>query len=130
MISLTDIMKGKPVDYFPNELHKFHDEILNRVSLNDKSLSNVMFNVSLYTKVPEKDIRSKTRKKEFVYARHLYAFLAVIMTKSTLQEIANFLYKGYHHASVLYARRMIDNLMFSDISVKKDVEQLKINLKK
>jgi len=129
MISITDIMKGKPVDYFPDALHKFHDGILSRVLLVDNALSTIMFHVSLLTGIPENEIRSKTRKKEIIYARYLFAYIAVTRTRVTLEGIANYIYEGYDHATVMYARSKIEGFLSYDKKVQGDVEYLKKKIK-
>lgn len=122
-------MRGKPVDYFPDELHKLQDAVVNRISVKTNDLATIMFKISLYTKVSESNIHSKIRKREYVYARHLYSYFASLLTRIRLEDIGSFVYEGYDHASVLHGRKAINNLLSYDENVQKDVAQLKKLLK-
>ena len=48
-----------------------------------------------------------------------------MITSETLKKIAESVYKGYGHASVLYARKSIKNRLFYDKIVQKDIDELK-----
>jgi chromosomal replication initiator protein len=130
MIKLTDFMKGRPIDYFPIKLHALQDEALKKVSLERLLLSEIMFVVSFHTGIPEEDIKRRTRKKEIVYARQLFSYFANMMTKKALADIAFEVYPSYDHCSVIHSIKTINNLIFSDPKVRKDVGILKYKLMK
>lgn len=130
-LKLTEVMKGKQeIDYFPDHIHKLQDKLLKPLENKGLTPEDVMTAVSLYTCISEEDIRSKWRKREIVYPRHLYCYLSDEMTNAYLGVIAEYVHILYKHSSVLHGIRTIRNLMTYDKKVIKDVAEIKQMLTK
>lgn len=55
--------------------------------------------------------KSKTRKRESVLARHIVCYILGKYTRLTLQEIGDRIRPDYDHATVMHAKRAIQNLI-------------------
>ncbi|HRE40336.1 MAG TPA: chromosomal replication initiator protein DnaA [Ignavibacteria bacterium] len=84
------------------------------------TLENILDTVSDYYNIQKRDILSKKRVKEIVFARHIAMFLAKELTDMTLSLIGSF-FNGKDHATVVYAVKTIDALQKNN---KKITEQL------
>ena len=67
----------------------------------------------------------KTRKKEYVYARHLYGYFCRIFTNESYSSIAMFIKKD--HATIIHSNRTINNWIDTDKNVESLCKLLKAN---
>ena len=65
-------------------------------------------------------VKSASRKREFVRARQIYCLLAYNPELNTLKEVAEQISKKYDHATVLHSIKKIEN----ECEVYKDVQQM------
>jgi chromosomal replication initiation ATPase DnaA len=68
-------------------------------------LKRILKAVSEVTLVSEKDIISKNRLQEMVFARHLYFYFACEKTRHSLKSIGTFINR--HHATVIHGNNKI-----------------------
>lgn len=69
----------------------------------------------------------KTRLKEFVYARQLYAYFCKEYTNENLTNMGKFIHKD--HATMIYSIKEIKNFYEVDKEVKNDVDRINTILK-
>lgn len=69
------------------------------------------------------DIKSKSHKKEFSKAKHVYMYLARKYTDYTLKDIAKFL-GGMDHSSINYGINNVEKLLKTDKKMAKDIENI------
>lgn len=91
------------------------------------SLESVAKTVSTYFKVPLADLKSKSRNKDIVKARHIAWYLSKKIVDSTYKEIASF-YGGRDHSSVIHGVNKISELLKLDSKISKDLIYLENNL--
>lgn len=65
-------------------------------------------------------LESKSRKREFVYARQACMYLICKYTTLTLQRVG-FLFNNKDHATVLHGKRTIENLIDSSKKIKNEI---------
>ena len=82
------------------------------------------FNISL------ESIKSKTRKKEIVIARHVAMYLAKQYTNHSLKSIGNYC-GGRDHSTVLHAIQAVNDMLATEHHFKISVEEImrKVKLK-
>jgi chromosomal replication initiation ATPase DnaA len=73
---------------------------------NPRSLDKLMNVVCNYCEVTVELVASETRKREVVFARHLFFFLATHITSHTLGEIGDHI-GGRDHTTVIHGRNKI-----------------------
>jgi len=78
--------------------------------------------VSLYYDIPVETMKKKTRKQEVVFARQLSFYLGKQYTKLSLYSLGKFFDKD--HATVLHGIKMIENFMFSDRTIRLEIQEL------
>lgn len=69
----------------------------------------------------------KTRLKDFVYARQLYAYFCKEYTDESLTNMGKFIYKD--HATMIYSIKEIKNFYEVDKEVRNDVDRINTILK-
>ena len=77
------------------------------------TMGKLLHIIAEYCNESEANIKSKSRKKEYVYPRHLWCYLSELIwgQQYTLKDYATFINIG-DHASVLHARKSIKNFIF------------------
>jgi chromosomal replication initiator protein len=80
-----------------------------------------------YFKIPEESLKEKTRKREIAQARHLAMYFSKNYTKNSLAYIGNQIGKK-DHSTVLYACRVVTNLLATDRKFKMQVEEIQQKL--
>lgn len=101
---------------------KYRDK--SRVPGRKIELNDIMRHVSEHTGIIEERIRNKGRKQNVVYARHLYSFLALTLTKEREKSIASFISPGYRHSNVIHSSTTMTNLYHMYRHVRHDVDIL------
>lgn len=84
---------------------------------------NIIHLVAETLRIPEQQIKGKSRKQEFVFARHLSMYLISKYTEESLSNIGNLL-GGRSHATVIHGCKTIKD----SISVNKETSELVGNL--
>jgi chromosomal replication initiator protein len=79
---------------------------------NNPAISSIVNSVVNVTGIEFIKIQSVTRKREILYARHLFCYFARKRTKLSLQEIGNILNRD--HATVLHSVRTVKDLLTYD----------------
>jgi len=100
------------------------DEHISNAIYGNTSLEHVFKTVSIETGVSEKEMKSKSRKRERVFARQLYCYCSIRLVKGelgnvSLANIGSVVDKD--HATVLHARKTIDNLMDTNKAIRNKV---------
>jgi len=72
-------------------------------------------------------LRSKTRKKYVVEARHVAMYLSTELTKSTLKTIG-LQFGGRDHATVIHARETVNEKIKNDIQINEIIERIQRKL--
>jgi hypothetical protein len=79
------------------------------------------------------DLFAVSRKREIVFKRQIFFFLARKITSMSLKTIGEYplLYNQSknHHATVLHSSRVVNNLMYSNKTIRKQVSLLEKELK-
>lgn len=91
-------------------LLKLNDELENQKSI---TIETIAKSVAQYYKIPMGDLRSKTKTKEVVQARHVSMYLIDKLLKPTLKENGNFFSKR-DHTTVIHAIQTIKDRMKAD----------------
>ena len=107
-----------------DELQDKHHQ--NKVSRKIQYIKKI---VEMYYGVHHNVWRSKTRKKEYVYIRHVAIYLTYIMTrkdaqKPSLAQIGQ-KFNGIDHATVLHAKRKIEGYLTYNKDLKGEIDELK-----
>ena len=76
-------------------------------------LENIKRIVSSVHHINVADMDKKTRKREIVQSRQISMYFASLLTKHTLSYIGNKIGRK-DHATVLHAKKTVNDLMFSD----------------
>ena len=80
-----------------------------------------------YFKIPEESLKENTRKREIAQARHLAMYFSKNYTKNSLAYIGNQIGKK-DHSTVLYACKVVTNLLATDRKFKMQVEEIQQKL--
>ncbi len=89
---------------------------------NTKKLKNLERVISNHLSV---DVKSKSRKREFVDARFMFSFISVSMLNISLNQTAKFLNKN--HSTVIYYKENFNGLILSDKDFKESYSKLLMN---
>lgn len=92
------------------------------------TLENILDCVSEYFNIQKRDILSKKRVKEIVFARHIAMYLAKELTDMTLSLIGSF-FNGKDHATVLYAVKTVDAMQKKNKKITEQITFLRDKLK-
>ena len=92
------------------DLLKLNDELENQKNM---TIETIAKSVAQYYKIPIGDLRSKTKTKEVVQARHVSMYLIDKLLKPTLKENGNFFSKR-DHTTVIHAVQTIKERMKTD----------------
>ena len=95
---------------------------------NEISIDVIRDTTCEYFKISKEDLVSKTRKREISQARQIVMYLGRNLTKKSLASIGSCV-GGRDHATVLHACTQVSNLMETDKSFKKYVEEIESRLK-
>ena len=95
---------------------------------NEISMDAIRDTTCDYFKISKEDLVSKTRKREISQARQIVMYLGRNLTKKSLATIGSCV-GGRDHATVLHACTQVSNLMETDKSFKKYVEEIESRLK-
>lgn len=79
--------------------------------------------VADYYEIKPTDLKRKTRKREIVEPRQICMWLREKYTRESLSEIGR-RYGGKDHATVLYSKKVIDNLKETDIEFRERLETI------
>ena len=82
---------------------------------------------SQFFKIPLADLKSKSRNKDIVKARHIAWYLSKKLIDATLKDIAKF-YGGRDHSSVIHGINKITEQIREDRQISKDLTYLENNL--
>lgn len=75
-----------------------------------------------HLKLTEKDVLSRSRYKERVYARHIIFYLLRKKTKITLKAAGELLHRD--HTTVIHSIETLENLMCTEPDVRAEVDQI------
>lgn len=105
-------------------------DILKLQDLNEKpaaTLESVCRASSQYFKIPVADLKSKSRSKDIVRARHIAWYLSKNIVGSTFIEIAQY-YGNRDHSSVIHGVNKISDTLKNDPKLSKDLIFLENNI--
>ena len=108
-----------------NKLAKMSESILTNSdsSVNDKIAEYIIYIVPRYLHIEETFHQTKNRKRELVIGRQLAMWLMRRYTGLSLDKIGD--YFSRDHATVLHAKKHIDDLRETDKVIKKQLTDLK-----
>ncbi len=97
------------------------DEILAKISQEEDSitLSQVEELVCRYFKITPEELRSKSRKKNHVFCRSVFAYLSRRLTKQTIEAISNYINRK--HSTIIYGLECLERDMARDIALKEQL---------
>ncbi len=87
------------------------------------TLEQISKSVSQYYRIPLADLRSKSRNKDIVKARHVAWYLSKKLINATFKEIAQY-YGGRDHSSVIHGINKMEEQVKADTSMEKDLSFL------
>jgi chromosomal replication initiator protein len=82
--------------------------------------------VADYFELTVADLKSKSRKKEFVYPRQVAMYFAKELTPLALKSIG-YHFGGRDHSTVIHAIQIVNDLMKEDDSVKDTIQRIRSN---
>jgi chromosomal replication initiator protein len=91
-------------------------------------IDKIQKSVSHYFSVSVDDLKDKTRKKEVATARQVAMYFAKEYTDYSLKQIGHY-FGGRDHSTVIHAIQSVQNLIDTDNTFRKNVEELKRMLK-
>jgi chromosomal replication initiator protein len=91
-------------------------------------IDKIQKSVSHYFSVTVDDLKDKTRKKEVATARQVAMYFAKEYTDYSLKQIGHY-FGGRDHSTVIHAVQSVQNLIDTDNTFRKNVEELKQMLK-
>jgi chromosomal replication initiator protein len=91
------------------------------------TLETIAKATSQYFRITVTDLKSKTRKKEVITARHVAMYLSRKIVSATLDEIGKF-YGGRHYSSVIHAESSITEKLQKEPGLAKDILYIENNL--
>jgi chromosomal replication initiator protein len=91
------------------------------------TLDTIAKATSQYFRITVADLKSKTRKKEVITARHVAMYLSRKIVSSTLEEIGSF-YGGRHYSSVIHAEQSVTEKLQKEPGLSKDILYIENNL--
>ncbi len=94
-----------------------------KTQIKEINITNIQKTVSEFFNVSIEKLKSDTRKREIVQARQIAMFFAKKYTKASLSSIGAQIGKK-DHATVLYACKIVNNLIETDKKYKYDIEEL------
>ena len=83
------------------------------------NLEQIAKSISQYYRIPLADLRSKSRNKDIVKARHMAWYLSKKLINATFKEIAQY-YGGRDHSSIIHGINKMEEQVKTDASMKKD----------
>ena len=86
-------------------------------------LEGIAKEVASYYKVTLADMRSKSRGRNFVKPRHVCMYLSQRKLSATLKDIAIY-FGGRDHTTVLHGINKIEDLINTDSSLRKEIEEI------
>ncbi len=106
------------VDLARSVLKETHKSQKSRISLDE-----IIESAAEYYKIQVDKIREKDRRKEVAHCRQVGMYIAKTLTNHSLKTIGlNF--GGRDHSTVIHAIQKIENLMKSDNSINKDIDNI------
>lgn len=108
-----------------DKLKSMSESILSNsdVSVNDRIAEYIIYIVPRYLRIDETFHQTKNRKRELVIGRQLAMWLMRRYTSLSLDKIGE--YFSRDHATVLHAKKQIDDLRETDKGIKKQLNDLK-----
>lgn len=95
-------------------------------TMKDYNLDRFIEVISTKTGVSEKNIKSKSREKEFVFARHVFCYLAKKYTGHTLKAIGQYINRD--HTSIIHAIQTMNNEMRFNVNVRSQITDIEAEL--
>lgn len=89
----------------------------------DRMIRYIISVVGMYLDVDELFVVTKNRKREYIYARQMSIYLIMKYCTTTLSRIGE-VFNGKNHATVLHAKRQMQNLIETDKLVRKQVQEV------
>lgn len=84
--------------------------------------------VSDYFKIPQDDLKAKTRKKEIVIARQVAMYFSKDYTSHSLKSIG-YHFGGRDHSTVIHAVQSVNDMLDTDSKFRYSIDELKKKLK-
>ena len=94
----------------------------NIFNLRDKKIEFIKEIVCAYLKHSLEDYQRKTRKREIIKLKYLTIYLILKRVPISLNELGAMF--GYDHATVIHAKKQINNYLFFDKDLQKEVDQI------
>ena len=92
------------------------------------TLARVLTMVSNYYKIPEDKIKTKTRVREIVQCRHIYYYLASVLTLETAKNIGDYCSNDDWvggHCVCIHGRKTATTIMSVDKAYRNDIESIR-----
>ena len=119
-------LMNQDIDY--DLVHDVVKERLGKKPLEDLSIEDIVRKVSQISRVAEKDIVGKSRKKDLVQARQAAMFLCRTLLDVSLNNIGVY-FGGRDHTTVIHAIRRVEEKEKKDRRLRKMIERLSQELK-
>ena len=109
------------------EIKKMHPFMFVGLENNEQNpvISSIVNAVVKSTGIEFSKIQSPTRKRQILYARHLFCYFTRKLTKLSLQEVGDIVNRK--HETVMHAVKTVENLLSYDkqfIKIVPEIEQL------
>lgn len=121
------ILELTGIGYKQKELYKkILIDLKKLVDIETDSMELIISEVRKYQRVPNNFTYTKSQKRDVVFARQLSMYFGCKLTKYSLMKIGS--YFGKDHATVLHAKKTINNLVETDRLIRSDVYQINKNI--
>jgi chromosomal replication initiator protein len=108
------------------QARKILENIINNLE-KEVNIDRIQQSVSRYFSISVDDLKDKTRRKEVATARQVAMYFAKEYTDYSLKQIGQY-FGGRDHSTVIHAVQCVHNLIDTDKSFKRTVDDLKKQL--
>lgn len=126
LISLIAHSSLSKKEFDLSQARKILENIVNNIE-KEVDIDKIQRSVSSYFAISVDDLKDKTRKKEVATARQVAMYFAKEYTDYSLKQIGQY-FGGRDHSTVIHAVQCVHNLIDTDKSFKRTVEDLKKQL--
>jgi chromosomal replication initiator protein len=123
LISLIAHSSLSHTEFDLSQARKILENIINNLE-KEVDIDRIQESVSRYFSISVNDLKDKTRRKEVATARQVAMYFAKEFTDYSLKQIGQY-FGGRDHSTVIHAVQCVHNLIGTDKSFKRTVEDLK-----
>lgn len=109
-------------------VYRLKEKITSSLFSTPISVDKIIHYVAEYYNLKSHDITGEKRNKSIALARQIAMYLSRKLTRLSTTQIGSY-FGDKEHGTVMHATKKIDDLINSDLKIKKDIENITTNLK-